>query len=448
MLVAAGSVGFAVVVGVTLAINPAYGIALVLAAAYGLLLLFAPTWALICFVPLIFLESVSALNLAGKAAGLLVVGAWLSAVISRQVDLGGFIRRHRRLFEAIVALLVWLCLGAIWAVSPGAIAADIWHWFAIALLYAVVATWIEDEQTLLRFCGAFVIGATLGVLVGVASGSVEGGGDARLEGGAGDPNFLAAGLVPAMVMAAGIMVAVKGPLVRLGCFVAILICTYGVAASQSHGGALALGAVAIAALFVFKRRRIYVALACLAVVAVGAAYFASTPAAWERVSHVENGGSGREDLWTVAWRVAMAHPVLGVGLDNYEVVAKDYTRVPGALKNVNKIAEKPHVVHNTYLEALTETGIVGLLLFLFIAFTSLFCAYRAGKWFEGMGNLPMEALSRAIVVGTIGIMVAGFFVSAGVDKRLWVLLALGPAALTIARIQAERPRLVGRPVGR
>ena len=425
----------ALVVGVTLAVNIAYGIALVLAALYAVLLVFSPTWALIGFVPLIFLESVSALNMAGKAAGFLVAGVWFSGVVARRIDLGDFVRRHRRLCESLVALLVWLCLGAIWAVSPAAVAGYLWHWFAVALLYAVVATWIEDERTLLRFCGAFVAGAVLGVLTGVATGRVEAG-DPRLEGGAGDPNFLAAGLVPAIVLAAGIMVAVKSPLVRLGSLVSILVCAYGVAASQSRGGALAFGAVAIVSLFVFRRRRIYVALACLAVVAVGAAYFASTPTAWQRISHVQNGGSGREDLWTVAWRVAKANPVLGVGLNNYEVVAKDYTRVPGTLKNVNKIAEKPHVVHNTYLEALTETGIIGLALLLFVALNSLYCAFRAGKWFEGMGNLPMEALSRAVVVGTVGIMVAGFFVSAGVDKRLWVLFALGPATLTIARLQA------------
>lgn len=432
--ISVGAVCLAVVVGVTLAINPAVGIALVFASCYALLLLFAPIWALIAFVPLVFLESVPALNLAGKAAGLLVAAAWVSAAISRRLDLGAAVRRQRRLFECLAALLIWLSLSTLWAVSPGAALGDLWHWFAVALMFAVVATWVDDRRTLLWFCGAIVFGAVLGVIVGVGTGMVEGGasGDPRLEGGAGDPNFLAAGLVPAMVLAAGLMVAVKHPVVRLASLVAILVCTFGIAASQSHGGILALLAVIVAALLVFRRRRIYVVLVCFAVIAVGAAYFSTTPDAWNRISHVENGGSGREDLWAVAWRIAEDHPVAGVGLSNYEVVAKEYTRLPGALKNVNKIAEKPHVVHNTYLEAITETGVIGLILFLCIALGSCYSAWRAGRRFEELDDPAMEALARAVAVATIGMMVAAFFISDGVDKRLWILFALGPATLAIA----------------
>jgi O-antigen ligase len=188
----------------------------------------------------------------------------------------------------------------------------------------------------------------------------------------------------------------------------------------------------VAALVVFRRRRVYVAIACLGVVAVGAAYFSTTPAAWDRVSHVENGGSGRSDIWAVAWRASEAHPIGGVGLDNYEIVAREYTRLPGALKNVNKIAERPHVVHNTYLEALSETGVIGLVLFLFFSLGTVATAWRAGVIFEKLEEVEMEALARAVVVATIGMMVAAFFISDGVDKRLWVLFGLGPATLCIA----------------
>jgi hypothetical protein len=44
----------------------------------------------------------------------------------------------------------------------------------------------------------------------------------------------------------------------------------------------------------------------------------------------------------------------------------------------------------------------------------------------------MEALARAVVVATIGMLVAAFFLSDGVDRRLWILFALGPATLAIA----------------
>ncbi len=109
--------------------------------------------------------------------------------------------------------------------------------------------------------------------------------------------------------------------------VAILICALGVAATQSRGGLLALLAAGIAALFVFRRRRTFVVLVAFVVVALGAAYFSVSPEAWSRVTTL-NSGSGRTDLWSVAWRAAEDNPVGGVGLKNYEVVAKRYTRNP------------------------------------------------------------------------------------------------------------------------
>lgn len=431
---------FAVVVGVALAVSISDGLALLFAACFGLVLAFAPAWALICFVPLVFLDAIPTLNTAGKAAGLIVAAAWIGAVMTRRLDIEPVLRRFRRLFEGVVVMIVWFALSALWAKDPSASVADIWHWVSVGLLFVIVATWVDDERRLFWICGAFVIGAVLSVIVGLGQGSLTSGAaaEARLEGAAGDPNFLAAGLVPAMVLAAGIIAAVKDPLARWGCALAIVICAYGIAASQSRGGIVALVVVALVSLVVFRRRRALVVVACLGVVAVGAAYFSVTPGAWERVTHFSEGGSGRSDLWSVAWRAYESRPVNGVGLHNYEAVAKEYTREPGSLSDVNKIAEKPHVVHNTYLETLTNTGLVGLVLFLCIAVGCCYFAWKAGRRFEELDEPAMEAIARSILVATIGIMAASFFISVGVDRRLWILLALGPASLMLAEARSRR----------
>jgi O-antigen ligase len=434
-LVALAALGLAAVVGVLLAVKITYGLALVFVTGYVLVLLLAPVWALVAFVPLIFLGAVPALNLGGKAAGLFVAAAWIGAALTRRGELSVAIRRRRHLFECLIGLVIWLSLTALWATDPGRTVGSIWYWVSAALLFSIITTWVADEKTLVWFCAAFVAGAVLAVLIGFATGSTGAGAaaaESRLEGGAGDPNFLAAGLVSAMVLAGGVMVTLKGMLTRLGCLVAILICVIGIAATQSRGGIVALFAVAIASLFVFRRRRAYVVVALLAVVAVGAVYFSTTPAAWERVTSPGKDGSGRTDLWSVAWRAFEDHPVAGIGLDNYEVVAKNYVRQPGALESVNKIVEKPHVVHNTYLEMLTEGGVIGLILLLGVAVGCCWAAWQAGKRFEERGEASMESLSRAVFVANVGMLVAIFFLSAGIDRRVWALLALGPACLAIA----------------
>jgi len=133
----------------------------------------------------------------------------------------------------------------------------------------------------------------------------------------------------------------------------------------------------------------------------------------------------------VAWRAFEDHPINGVGLSNYSEVAPDYTRQPGALERVTKVTENSDVVHNMYLHVLTELGVIGFGLLMFVILASLRAAWLAGRRAEELGNTELEALSRAILVGTLGMLAASTFISDQVDRRLWILLALGPAALAV-----------------
>ena len=45
----------------------------------------------------------------------------------------------------------------------------------------------------------------------------------------------------------------------------------------------------------------------------------------------------------------------------------------------------------------------------------------------------MDLISRSVFVGLIGILSADFFASEQFSKQLWLLLALGPALLGLAR---------------
>jgi O-antigen ligase len=438
-----GALLAAIVIGIAIAADLRIGLALALGLLAAVLLVYRPTWAVIGFVPLVFLEAVPALNLAGKAVGFLIAVAWLGAVRSGQLDIRPAVQRHRRLFELLALLVIWLCLSSLWATDVGAVFSALWRWVLVALLYVILSTWLADRRLLVRFAAAFVIGAVLAVGVGIASGMSEanpnGGVDSRLEGGAGDPNFLAAGLVPAMIIAVGLIPSLKQPLARVGCVVAILICALGIGASQSRGGLIALFVALVLALVLLRGVRIYALLLCLGVIGFGAIYFVLTPTAWERVTqHEGNGGSGREDLWKVAWKATEQQPVEGVGLQNYEAVAKNFTRDVGPLHDVRKIAEEPHLVHNTYLEALVDTGIVGLGLFLAVIIGSCMAMWRAARIFERLGESEMELLARCVLVGTLAMASAAFFVSAGVDKRLWMLFALGPALLLVAEAGRRR----------
>ena len=67
-----------------------------------------------------------------------------------------------------------------------------------------------------------------------------------------------------------------------------------------------------------------------------------------------------------------------------------------------------------------------------IAF-SIACAARAARLFREQGDVRLEMLTWAFLVATVGVLATDFFQSEQYSKQLWLLLALGPALLGLAR---------------
>jgi O-antigen ligase len=103
------------------------------------------------------------------------------------------------------------------------------------------------------------------------------------------------------------------------------------------------------------------------------------------------------------------------------------------LRRSDFIVDTQKVAHNAYLQAWAETGVIGLALFLGVILGLLACSLQAIRWFEREGNLLMEILTRAQLVATIGLLSSLFFASDQYNKQLWLLMALGPAMLVIAK---------------
>ena len=437
----------AALVGAALAVEARLGVALLLGLIYLPVALTNLHLALVLWFPLVFLEGLPAFNLAAKAGGLLIVGVWFATLRERRDSVTATLRRTGKLWLAVVGLLLWYTFSTLWADDRGMVYADLWHWYAVALLMLIVATTVSSDRGAQLMIMAFVAGAVLTVAEGIVGGGLTtattaADGQERLAGGQGDPNFLAAGIVPAIVLALALRSTTQGFAARWLLFGALLVLSLGLVASESRGGALAAIAAAIAALVVFKRRRAWVLASLTIVAGVAAAWFAVSPSAWERLTNFDNGGSGRGDLWAVAWRMAEDKPAHGVGLNNYPVVGADYVSEAGNLERSELVVDKAQVVHNAYLQALAETGAIGLALLLAVSLGSIYAAWRAAQRFAARGDPVMDTLARAVIVASIGLMAASFFISNGVDKRLWVLFGLGPALFALA--SRGRDQGVGR----
>jgi O-antigen ligase len=138
--------------------------------------------------------------------------------------------------------------------------------------------------------------------------------------------------------------------------------------------------------------------------------------------------------------VFVGHPLVGVGIGNFQVVEAHYVLGAGSISRIAYLTDVPYLVHNTYLQLLAESGIIGLLGFLLVAAACMRAAWVAAARFDSLGRADYADLARAVLMGTIGMLVALFFISDGDDTRLWVLLAIGPVLLSAAARGSPKPR--------
>ena len=97
---------------------------------------------------------------------------------------------------------------------------------------------------------------------------------------------------------------------------------------------------------------------------------------------VTNPTPGRFDLWQAALQMALDHPLLGVGPDNFRWRYGDYAGLQAWDTGIH--------ANNLYLEMLADTGMIGLLAFLWFS-------WRLAR--EGMWRLRNDQTDRSWLLG-------------------------------------------------
>jgi O-antigen ligase len=431
-----------------------YGLAIVVGSIYVPLVFFDLAAGLALWVAVLFFQDLSVLSFGPNAMGVLVALGWIGALLSRR-GMVPALRQHRGLLLMVALFCLWLSLTIAWADRAGPAAQESGYWWLAALAFVIVLTSLHTARDVRVVALAFVIGAVGSVLIGLASGGLTANVDSvgqtavqgRFTGGGGDPNVQAAGYVAAMFLTIGLLSVYRRAAARAWLLLAFMLVTIGFIATQSRGGLVALVIATIAALILSPRQRGrilgLVAVAGVAVVVL----LAVQPGALSRIVDLGGGSSGRSDLWTVAGDVFSGHPIVGVGAGNFVVVEATYVLQPGSISRIQYLTSVPHLVHNTYLQLLAETGIVGCALFLMVIAGCLRTGWRAIKRFEDEGQVEYAEVTRAVLTGTVGMLTTLIFISDGDDLRLWVLLALLPVLGTLASQTRPSERLaVGAPV--
>lgn len=442
-----GVLGAAVVFGALVALSPK----LAVLALGGAVLLPIGLWSvpalLAVWICVVYLGGLPGLGSYPNHLLLVIVGCGIVAGAARRLRDDAVVASGRVVLPLFAAFVFWEVLSVTWADDVAFAKQPAKDFAYVAVGFVLVLASVRSRQHVRWLAAAFVIGAVLSVIGGIAqngltaaaSGPATDTATSRFSGGGSDPNYLAAMIVPALMLAGGLSVrasaAVRGALLLAGVVAAV-----GLAATQSRGGLIAL-TVAFAAAFVLLKdqRRLVLGTAGAALTGL-AAFFVAYPAAWQRIVAVHDGGngSGRTDIWRVAWSIVTQHPFIGVGLNQFSIVSPTFTRQPGSLGGATALIVNEHiVVHNIYLQLWAETGAVGIALFLALVAVCGAAAFRAAQSFDALGDSEMAALSRAVVLALIGVLTASFFLSNILARQIWVLLALGPVLAMLARTDAR-----------
>ena len=249
---------------------------------------------------------------------------------------------------------------------------------------------------------------------------------------AGDPNvFSASALLVLPIMLCPIRYAERG-WQRLGAMFSLFVTLVAFALAASRGGMLGLMCMALWHMHNWRRR--IIALFVIAVLLGAAFLLPSSPL--DRLlkpseSDLESSNI-RLKLWTASGLIFQDHPIFGVGLYNFPKYLHQYLPPGVELEFV--------VPHNTYLEALVELGLIGLLLFLGVIGFTMLSLRRLRRAAIAAGDAYYAALATGVNSGIVGFAVAVFFLSAKHAKLFWFSVFLSACMAPIMQYSFRQSR--------
>ena len=402
------------------------------------------------FIVLTFFDRATALTNVGlspvKLAGVVLASIWAILAFNRVTGTPMLIREYPAFALGTIAFAGWSFASALWAADSALAVSTTFRLALSAVLVFIVFSAVREPRDVRWLAWAFIAGVFVAQVLGFLQ--IESSQSGRLQGGFDDPNELASVDVAGMVLGAFAFVATPGRSIRwvfLGC-----AALFGLALirTDSQAGIIALAVALVLGVVFAGRARRLAAVSVTAFLLAATVYytFVTKPVLLETITSSENVGA-RESLWRVAEQAAVDHPFLGVGAGNFVRVSPAYTLDNLDLPRVDAVLIG-HVVHNTYLEVLTELGPLGLFMLLGLIAGSFMLGARAVRRFERAGEWELEMLSRGILIGTAAMLTASTFATATYEKQLWFLLALGPAlAHLAARLPVPPAEMVEPPRG-
>lgn len=441
---------------VVLAMSAAAGVLTVWSAPAAAALVLGLAAALIVFtdfralplvlVSTIFIESISfgeGLTI-GRLAGGLALAVVIVHLLARETP--GL--RVDSILLAGGALFAWALASAYWADDPSYVFRTMAS-FGVSVGYLLAAiVLVRTREHMQLVFTTYVAGAGVFGLFSIGS-YIASGRSVAAEGLQGDQNYFALYQVAALPLALALAAMENRPGRRSLLYAVVGIIVVSVVASLSRGGLVALAVVVLATLalpapllFGSMARKVsyglMLATASALALLVGAAPFLERFRSIFDVSDPEaDRASGRLDLWRAAWHGFLEDPLFGLGAGNFQARALDLMQTTPGVDIRRNYATAGRVVHNSFLEVLTELGVIGFALFLAVLGLTIWRMVVVYRRAAATGDLLSERSVTALFLAFVAIAVGGLSLSLEYGRLLWLVIGL---TLALDLVSRERPR--------
>ena len=176
--------------------------------------------------------------------------------------------------------------------------------------------------------------------------------------------------------------------------------------AHSQGAWLALGGAVIISVLVWSpMRRVLRIGAVVGALMIGLVLRAEGGGIRDPLHLWDMGAKDRVVMWQAAWKMIQDRPVLGQGLNPFMANYVDFWTGGESV---------PRYAHNCFLQVAAETGVVGLLAFVWVL-GALFW-----WWYRGIQRLASSASTRLLLIGLwTGLL--GFVFQAAIDTSFYEL---------------------------
>jgi len=257
-----------------------------------------------------------------------------------------------------------------------------------------------------------------------------------------DANDLATLIACAMPLGLYFVLSRRPPLVRLLAVVGLALLAAAQIRSGSRGGFLAFLAVAAFVLLGFTTVPARARVAGLVVI-LAVLFTTASDRYWTQMQTMLRPGedynltseTGRTKIWKRGLGYLAAHPVLGIGLTNFQVA--EGTISPLAKLQERGVGVRWGAAHNTFIQVAAELGVPGLLFFVGLITSAFVSLRRVARRALDPSAFPPDVsrLAQSLMAALVGFVVGAFFLSLAYTDMLYTLVALAIGLAKTARIE-------------